>query len=168
MAAMVRRIVLWDTVEWIEGASDAYTIAKCKNYFHGVGYPAPHPRDIPMELRQLPWSVIACLRPFENDTGHPPGKDIRASDGYCLHMDVIRFRREPQTVKTRIARLAGPEQKIAKRALRYLRANAESNSYSKFYDRHKDFLADYGLLERKLPRPTADCLSMSWNGWAWS
>eukprot|EP00971_Amphidinium_carterae_P239447 4753454-Amphidinium_carterae.2 len=129
---------------------------KCKHCSRGTGYQAPQPSEVPEELRDLTPDTIAALRPVEIDCGHPASGEVRASDGYRVHVDVIRFRWHNLSVKNRVKKLPIPADRTkAKSALKYLLANETFNSYKKFYDMHIEFLAWYGEYadkkDRRLP-----------------
>ena len=117
---------------------------QCNHCAHGVGYACPQPDEVPASLRGLSKAALLALRPFEVDSGHPPGKDIRATSGYRVHVDVIRFRWEKYSVKSRIKKLDEPDRQKAKDALQYLGDSEASNSYKKFHDMHKSFLEEHG------------------------
>eukprot|EP00971_Amphidinium_carterae_P072140 1426967-Amphidinium_carterae.2 len=71
---------------------------KCKYCNTGVGYPCPHPDDVPMALQGMSAEVLHALRPFEIDCG----PYSRASDGYRIHTDVTRLRWDTESVETKI------------------------------------------------------------------
>ena len=129
---------------------------KCKHCLRNIGYPVPQPDDVPVPLRDLSAAVIDALRPVEVDCGHPvDGSEIRASDGYRVHVDVIRFRWQEESVKHRIRKLDRDDKTKARAALKHLQANEETNYYTKFHKMHEDFLAEFGekasKQDRRLP-----------------
>ena len=127
---------------------------RCKHCLRNIGYAAPQPDDVPEPLRAVPVEVLLALRVFEVDTGHPE-KEIRATDGYRVHVDVIRFRMPEESVKTRIKKLPRELRRRAKEVLEYLRSQKDTNKYDDFYKMQTEFLETVGehasKQERQLP-----------------
>eukprot|EP00971_Amphidinium_carterae_P191815 3805713-Amphidinium_carterae.1 len=117
---------------------------RCKHCLRGIGYPSPRLADIPEQLRGLSWEVIMALRPLEIDCGHPPSGEVRASDGYRIHVDVIRFRWEVEAVSTKIDMLPTDAKSSAKNAFKYLQEQEHHNAYRKFQSLHDEFLEEHG------------------------
>ena len=127
---------------------------RCKHCLRNVGYPAPQPEDVPEMLRAVPSRVLGALRVFEVDAGHPDN-EVRATDGYRVHVDVIRFRMPEESVKTRIHNLPKELRHQAKEILKYLRGQKDSNKYEEFYQMQVQFLRIVGekasKQDRRLP-----------------
>eukprot|EP00971_Amphidinium_carterae_P235804 4679791-Amphidinium_carterae.1 len=70
-----------------------------------------------------------ALRPLEIDCGHPPSGEVRATDGYRIHVDVIRFRWEVEGVSTKIDKLPTDAKRLAKKAFKYLHEQEHHNAY---------------------------------------
>eukprot|EP00971_Amphidinium_carterae_P330487 6463555-Amphidinium_carterae.1 len=113
---------------------------KCKYCNTGVGYPCPHPEDVPIHLHSMTPEVLHALRPFEIDCGLYK----RASDGYRIHTDVTRLRWGTESVETKIHALRKHNKRAAKAALKHLLESEATNSYKKFYDKHWHFIEAHG------------------------
>ena len=113
---------------------------RCKHCLTGVGYPAPQWSDIPAELQNLDVGIIEALRPLEVDCGAA----TRATAGYRIHEDMVRFRWQPISVKERLRSLPEEQKRKGKAALKYLKSVPDKNSYVKFYAMHQEFLKEAG------------------------
>ena len=118
---------------------------QCNHCAQGVGYACPQTDEVPLPLRgslQCSSSGTSTLSRWTRAILLE--KDIRATAGYRVHVDVIRFRWGKYSVKSRIKKLDEPDRQKAKDALQYLLDSEATNSYKKFYDMHKTFLEEHG------------------------
>jgi len=72
-------------------------ISKCQHYKSKktIGYWAPTLGGVPRPLYNLSLEVLEALVLFEIEIGY----DFRATNGYWVHTNVIRFRWKPETVE---------------------------------------------------------------------
>ena len=110
----------------------------------------PQPEHIPVVLRGLKPEVIEALRPLDMDTG----AEVRAPNGYRVHMSMMSFAWAPTSVKSKIRALDRGDREAAQAALDHLLACRQSEYFS-FYNRHREFLRKRGrdaeLQRRKRP-----------------
>ena len=110
----------------------------------------PQPEHIPVVLRGLKPEVIEALRPLDMDTG----AEVRAPNGYRVHMSMMSFAWASTSVKSKIRALDRGDREAAQAALDHLLACRQSEYFS-FYNRHQEFLRKRGrdaeLQRRKRP-----------------